>query len=306
MVGSLSAPALALTEEAVSLGLLQGTLALPPLAAGNRVPAVLILAGSGPVDRDGNLPGMINNSLRLVAHGLAEQGIASLRVDKRGIAESGPAGPREEDLRFQTFVDDALAWAESLRQDPRIGPIYLLGHSEGALVVTLAAQKAPKGSVSGLILLAGAGQSAAQVIERQLAEMGVSAALQAASKHITDELVQGRHVADVPPDLAALYRPSVQDYLISWLPLDPAAELARTDVPVLIVQGTIDIQISVADARLLQAARPDAKLVLIEGMNHVLKRAPANRFLNRQTYAIPLLPLADGLLPAITDFIGGR
>lgn len=302
MAGSLLSPAQAFTEETVSLGQLHGTLALPA-PEGPPVPAVLILAGSGPVDRDGNLPGMTNNSLRLVAHGLAGQGIASLRVDKRGIGESAPAALREEDLRFQTYVDDALAWAESLRQDPRIGRVYLLGHSEGALVATLAAQK---GGVSGLILLAGAGQPAAQAIGRQLADAGVSEALQAASSRITGELLQGRHVADVPPDLMALYRPSVQDYLISWLPLDPAAELTRTAMPVLIIQGTTDLQVKEADARLLLAARPQAKLILIEGMNHVLKRAPSNRFLNLQTYAIPILPLADGLLPAITSFIGDR
>jgi len=264
------------------------------------VPGVLILAGSGPVDRDGNLPGARNESLKLLPHGLADQGIASLRADKRGIGASRAAERREEDLRFGSYVADAVTWLAVLRAEPRVSRVFLLGHSEGALVATLAAQRA---EVAGLVVVAGAGEPAGRVIERQLAAAGVPEALQDASRRIITALEADQTVPDVPAELAPLFRPSVQPYLASWLPIDPVTELARVQVPMLVVQGTTDLQVGVDDARRLAAARPGAELVLIEGMNHVLKRASPDRATNVAAYADPNLPLAPGLIPPITAFL---
>jgi len=297
MIGLVSA--FAWTEKQVASADLHGTLMLPD--GEGPVPAVLMLAGSGPVDRDGNLPGFTNNSLILLAQGLAARGIASLRIDKRGIAASRAAGPNEADLRFDDYVRDAVAWLAVLRAEPRAGKLFLLGHSEGALVATLAAQRV---DVAGLVLLAGAGEPAGDAVARQLADGHAPAAVQEASKRIAARLAAGEMVQDVPLQLAPLYRPSVQAYVASWFALDPVRELGRTTCPVLIVQGTTDLQVGVTDAHKLQAARADAKLVLIEGMNHVLKDAPAERTANLQTYGAPALPLAAALVPAIADFIG--
>lgn len=292
------ASASAWMERDVNRSGLYGTLALPE--GGTPVRAVLILSGSGPTDRNGNNPAGANDSLKLLAHGLAAEGIASLRVDKRGIAASAGAGGREADLRIETYVADAIAWLDFLRGELPQSRVLLLGHSEGALIATLAARRT---DVAGLILVAGAGESADRIIARQLAAGGVRDQLQAASKRIADSLRNGQPVTDVPPELLALYRPSVQNYLISWLPLDPAAELAKTRAPALIVQGTTDVQILPEDARRLAAARPGTTLVLLEGMNHILKEAPLERRANLATYIRPDLPLAPGLLPAVVEFI---
>ena len=284
--------------EAGSAAALHGTLTLPDGAA--PVPGVLLLAGSGPVNRNGNLPGAWNDSLKLLAHALADRGVASLRADKRGIGASRAAGLREEDLRFGTYVADAVAWLAVLRAEPHVSRVSLLGHSEGALVATLAAQRA---EVAGLVLVAGAGEPAGRVIERQLAAAGVPGALQDTSRRIVAALKAGRTVADVPAELTPLFRPSVQPYLASWLPLDPAAELARVRVPVLVIQGTTDLQVGAGDARRLAAARQGTELVLIEGMNHVLKQAPPERAANLATYTDPGLPLAPGLADTIGAFL---
>lgn len=285
-------------EQALALDGLHGTLTLP--AGSARVPAVLLLAGSGPVDRDGNLPGMRNQSLALLAHGLAERGIASLRADKRGIGASAPVA--EEQLRFQTYVADALGWLMVLRAQPRVASTGLIGHSEGALVATLAAQHA---QVGALVLLAGAGRPAAQLISQQLTASGLPPALLQAADGILRQLRQGQTATDVPPELMALFRPSVQPYMRSWLPLDPATELANLRCAVLIVQGTHDLQVDAADAERLHAARPSARLVRIDGMNHLLKAAPLERAANLRIYAEPDLPLAPGLLPLLADFLHG-
>ncbi|MBN9353052.1 MAG: alpha/beta fold hydrolase [Hyphomicrobium denitrificans] len=284
-------------ERDVNRSGLYGTLVLPE--GPNPVRAVLILSGSGPTDRNGNNPAGANDSLKLVAHGLAAEGIASLRVDKRGIAASAGAGLREDDLRIETYVTDAVAWLDFLRGELPQSRVLLLGHSEGALIATLAARRT---DVAGLVLVAGAGESADRIIARQLAAGGAPDQLQAVSKRIAESLRKGQPVADVPTELLALYRPSVQNYLMSWLPLDPAAELARLTAPALIVQGTHDLQIRVEDAQRL-AAGPNSKFVLIEAMNHVLREAPKERAANLAIYGAFDKPLAPELVPAIASFI---
>jgi alpha-beta hydrolase superfamily lysophospholipase len=277
---------------------LHGTLALPD--DGTARAGILLIAGSGPVDRNGNAPGVRNDGLKLLAHGLAARGIATLRADKRGVGDSRAAMRSEQTLRFDTYVEDAVGWLAVLRTHCPTGRVFVLGHSEGALVGTMAAQRAP---VAGVILIAGLGTPAGAVIERQLAEAGVPSSLRDTAHRIIAALERGERLDDVPAELSALFRPSVQSYLISWLRLNPAIELTKVPAPVLLLQGTNDLQVSVADARALAASRRDATLTLIEGMNHVLKTAPPERTANLATYADPTIPLAADLLPAIIGFV---
>ncbi len=297
-------------SEPISLetmtGTLYGTLELPNTS--EPYPVVLIHPGSGPTDRDGNsaqLPGK-NDSLKLLAEALADEGIASLRIDKRGIGESAPAGLEERALRFGTYIDDAAAWLDLLQSDARFSDIVMLGHSEGSLIGMVAAQRA---DVDAFISLAGAGEPAADTLGRQLS-VQLPRPLLEESKEVIASLEEGETVQPLPEGIAAvpaigdaLFRPNVQPYLISWFQYDPAEEVARLEMPVLVVQGTTDIQVRVEDAELLSAAQPDAELVILEGMNHVLKDAPANRALNLATYANPDLPLTDGLVEAISSFV---
>lgn len=293
------------TEQTVSIdggpAPLRGTLTMP--AGEADVDAALILSGSGPTDRNGNVPGGYNNSLSLLAHDLAITGIASLRVDKRGIAESLLAAPREQEMRIGIYVEDAVRWLDFLEAQPRIRRLFLIGHSEGALVATLAAQRK---SVSGIVTIAGAGRPLAALIDEQLAASNVSADLQARAGEILRHLEKGETIADVPPELASLFRPDVQPYMISWLAYDPAAELAKLSIPALIIQGTRDLQASLADAERLAEAHDGATFLIVEDMNHVLKIAPADRAGNLRLYADPGVPLAPALVPAIADFIGAR
>ena len=280
---------------------LHGTLLTPPGASA----VAVILPGSGPTDRDGNSPmGVAAGTYRLLAEGLADQGIATLRIDKRGIAASAAAGPAEADLRFDAYAADARAWAAEAAARAGKPCAWLIGHSEGALVAlkAVAGGDDPESSkVCGLILLAGAGRPAGVVLREQLTALPDPLKTQAYDA--LTELEAGRTVAEPPAALAALFRPSVQPYLISWLPLDPAMLLAAYDGPVFIGQGTTDIQVGVIDAQALAAADPDATLKLWDGVNHVLKTAPADRAANLATYADPALPLAPGVVEDVADFI---
>ncbi|MDX2006992.1 MAG: alpha/beta fold hydrolase [Meiothermus sp.] len=280
---------------------LYGTLELP--AGSGPFVVALIHPGSGPTDRDGNtrgLPGK-NDSLKLLAEGLAAQGVASLRVDKRAVGKSVQPGLKEEEVTLDTFAADALAWIAFLRKDRRFSRVAFIGHSEGALIGLLASSQA-----DGYVSLAGAGRPLDVVLTEQLeANPANPPALIEESKKIMAELKAGRTVAQVSPVLAPLFRPSVQPFLISSFRRDPARLMAGLQTPALIVQGTTDIQVAVKDAQALAAANPRARLVLLEGMNHVLKAAPAERNANLATYFNPSLPLANSLVENIAQFLKG-
>ncbi|MGG5291685.1 alpha/beta hydrolase [Pseudomonas shirazensis] len=279
-------------------GVLYGSLLLPQ--QDTPPPVVLIIAGSGPTDRDGNNPagGRIDNLKRLALL-LAGEHIASVRFDKRGVAASQPATPDERNLSVEAYVADTVAWAHKLKADPRFGPLILLGHSEGALIATLAAEQA---GASAVISLSGSGRPVAEVIREQLAQRLPPAQL-AQGTALLDSLQAGQTSLNVPVPLRQVFRPTVQPYLISLLRQDPAAAFAQLQVPALIIQGRNDVQVDVADAELLKAAKPDAQLVLIDGMNHTLRISPRDISGQRETYQNPELPLARELGQRIVAFI---
>ena len=277
-------------------GEIKGTLLIPETV--NKPTVVLIIAGSGPTDRNGNNPMMTNNSLKMLAEGLAENGIASLRYDKRGVAQSMSAGTKEIDLRFEDYVNDAKAWVGLLDKDARFEDIVILGHSEGSLIGMLAAQKA---AVKKFVSLAGVGAPAAEIIRKQLKAQPPVVLQQ--TEPILSKLEKGEAVDSVPPMLFSLFRPSVQPYMISWFKYDPAKELAQLEKPILIIQGTTDIQVGLEDAEKLYKANDNAQKEIIEGMNHVLKKAEADRMKNIQTYSDPNLALHPQLIPIIVSFV---
>jgi uncharacterized protein len=276
---------------------LHGTLLTPETVTA----VAVVIPGSGPTDRDGNSPlGVAASTYRLLAEGLAAQDIATLRIDKRGIGASAAAGPAEPDLRFNDYSADARAWAIEAARLTGKPCAWMIGHSEGALVA-LKAVEGDDDKICGLILLSGAGRPAGAILREQLASLPQPMKDQALA--VLTELEAGRTVADTPPALVALFRPSVQPYLISWLPLDPAVLIAAYDGPAFIGQGTTDIQVSTTDAEALAAADPQATLKLWDGVNHVLKTASADRAANAATYAAPALPLAPGVAEDVAVFI---
>lgn len=280
-------------------GTLTGSLLVPAVSA--PMPVALIIAGSGPTNRDGNspiLPGKNNSNLQL-AQVLAAAGIASLRYDKRGIGASAGAMVSESALRFDNYVDDAAKWVALLRKDPRFSTITIIGHSEGSLIGMIAARLA---GADGYVSVAGAGRGAADIVRDQL-KAGVSAELYQQADTVIEELLAGRTYPTPPGALAGIFRLSVQPYIISWFRYLPANEVARLTIPVLIVQGTTDIQVATSEAEVLHAAKPDSKLEIIDGMNHVLKQVPAEKSAQVASYSDSTLALSPRLGEVIIAFI---
>ena len=291
-------------EEAVTLstptGDINGMLLLPD--SGTPCPIVLIIAGSGPTDMDGNTIGTDyrNNSLRQLAEALAKNGIATLRYDKRGIGKSSLAGSKEEDLRFEHYIDDAAGWTELLGKDKRFNRIVVAGHSEGSLIGMVASNKSPH--VNAYISIAGCGSPAYEIIEEQLSQQPEQIQREAAT--INKELKEGRTVENVPTYFAALYRKSVQPYLISWFCYSPSKEIAKLKIPTLILQGDRDIQVGVKEAEKLRMGRLFSSYHIIENMNHVLKECKSNDIvLQLQTYKDPEIPVKQELIEYIVSFV---
>jgi pimeloyl-ACP methyl ester carboxylesterase len=286
------------TEKEWQMGPLGGMLTIPhqPISTDT---AVLLIAGSGPTDRDGNQALMQNNSLRFLAEGWSEAGFSVLRYDKRGVGASASVSVNEAEIRFTDFVADAVAWGHEL-QAQGYAHLVLAGHSEGALIAALAAQQLS--GVIGVLSLSGAGRPAAEVIRSQL--MNQPKEVQEWAFPVLDSLVQGKQVPEVSPWLWALFRPSVQPYLISWFAFDPAGELARLEVPVLVTQGDQDLQVTMEDAEMLAQANRSAVLASITGMNHVLKQVTEGDVQdNWKSYTDPLRPIHPELLQRTLVFL---
>lgn len=276
-------------------GNIYGTLTTPP--AFSKGPVVLIIAGSGPTDRDGNNPMMKNNSLKQVAQQFAGAGIASLRFDKRGIGASAASMKKEEDLRFDDYVNDVKDWIAFLKKDARFSKVIIAGHSEGSLIGMIAAN----GHADQFISIAGAGQPAGTIIRKQLSAQPKQ--VTDIATPILDSLEAGHTVSNVSPMLYSIFRPSVQPYMISWFRYNPAEEIRKLTIPALILQGSNDLQVSADDASMLADAKKDAWLYLILGMNHVLKVIEGDRIENMKSYNDPALPISEDLMKYMIEFI---
>jgi hypothetical protein len=283
----------------------QGPLSGTLLDAGKGAPVVLIIPGSGPTDRDGNNPlGITAAPYRMLAEGLAAKGVSTVRIDKRGMFGSKAAIADANKVTIGDYAADAHSWAAAVRKQTGAKCVWLLGHSEGALVAEAAVQN-PR-DLCGAILVSGAGRKLSDVIRGQLRANPANAPVLDSAMAALDSLDRGRHVdvTNMNPALLPLFRPQVQDYLIDMFRQDPATLAATATLPLLIVQGERDIQTSTADARLLAAAQPKAKLVLIPAMNHVLKDvASDDRSANLATYADPSLPVDPKLVNAVAEFV---
>ena len=279
-----------------------GTLKIPETK--EKVPIALIIAGSGPTDRNGNNPMMTCNTYKMLSDSLTRHGIATLNYDKRLIAKSR-GDQTEDELRFEDYVEDAKSWIELLSQNKQFSEIIVIGHSEGSLIGMIASENNTK--VSKFISIAGVGSPADEILKEQLSKQLENQPITIKNQIFSyiDELKQGRLLENVPLNLNTLFRPSVQPYMISWFKYNPKDEIAKLKIPILILQGNFDIQVSENDAKLLYEANPKSKKVIIKNMNHVLKNSQSMNMNEQMTdsYNNPNTPINKELVENIVEFI---
>lgn len=280
---------------------LYGTLTVPKVATGP-VPVILIVAGSGPTDRNANSPaGIRSNTYAQLAWRLAEQGIASLRYDKRGIAASRGAMDSAIVARttMQDYANDVRNLADSLHADHRFSKVILVGHSEGSALSIMAAHDGAP--VAGVVSMAGMGRPFATVLREQLAQQLDSTTLKMYDTSMTAYLA-GRD-PPVPSYLASLFVPALRNYLRSMMAFD-AKEVGRLHCPVLVLQGSYDLQVTMADAEALHAADPSSELVVLPGDTHMFKVAASkDRVAETPTYVDPTMPIDPKLVTTISEWI---
>ena len=257
----------------------------------------IIISGSGPTDRDGNNTSLKSDYLKMLAEGLFENGISSYRYDKRGVGNSIGNIQSGNDIKFSDYINDVVSIINHFKDTKEYKRIVVIGHSEGALIGMIASRLIADSFIS----IAGAGEDYLTLIQRQLSIQPPY--VKSMSDPVIEKLKNKELVDSVPPLLNSLFNKTVQQYLIDASSYDPKEEISKLDIPVLIVQGSNDIQIEIKDAQLLHNAAKKSRIEIIQGMNHVFRQAPENRLLNMQTYGNPELSIDNSLVNLIVDFL---
>lgn len=288
--------------EEVSAGYLKGIKLAPDASA----KLVLIIPGSGPIDRDGNTPLGESKIYRRLATALFDAyGLASVRVDKRGMFSSRAPGVDPNAVTMRDYADDARRWVNRLRGESPEGCVWILGHSEGGLTALLAGQN-PEG-ICGLVLAAAPGRKTGDILREQLAANPANAPLLPQAFAAIAALEKGERVdvSKLAPPMHGLFYPAVQGFIMDQMQYDPAELIAAISLPVLILQGEFDLQISPErDAERLHKAAPGSKLVLLPGVTHVLKRAASGSLEdNYATYTDPHARVDESVVEAVGGFI---
>ena len=287
----------AFTKENIAVNsLLNGSL-YTPIKAPKKANLVILIAGSGPTNRDGNQIGLTNNSLKLLAEALASNGIAVYSYDKRIFAQMASGKLDESSLTFDDFIEDAIDVIDYFKNQKKYHSITIAGHSEGALIGLVAAN----GNANAYISIAGAGRPIDEVLLEQIGKQAPF--LKEEVEKYLATLKIGNTFELKNQMLASLFRASVQPYMISWIKYHPQNELKKLQIPTLLINGNKDIQVSVQDAQLLQQAKPDAQLRIIPNMNHVFKEIKGDDVENKASYTNPELPICNELTSIITTFI---
>lgn len=257
----------------------------------------IIIAGSGPTDRNGNQNFLKNNALKKLAENLTNKGISTFRYDKR-IVKQIRKGDVDKDLMFDDFVNDATDVINYFKEKETYSKIYVIGHSQGSLVGMLAAKE----NADGFISLAGAGQNIGDVIVDQVTKMAPKLGEEA--QKVVDKLKKGETTTEYPQALASVFSIDIQPFMINWMQYNPTEIISELKIPVLIVNGTKDLQVSEEEAQLLKDANEDAELKIIENMNHVFFNIEGDDLENSKSYNEAFRPISTELVDAIVEFIG--
>ncbi len=270
---------------------------MPPGATGP-VPLAVIFSASGTTDRNGNnfsIPGK-NDSLRQLASGLASEGVATFRFDKRGSGEAYPLGRDETELRFDQYIQDGIAVLSRFADDPRFTRRMAIGHAEGGLVAAAAFNRIDDAEtlLDALVLLCPTGKSPLATVEESLADTPGEHVREA--RAIMEALRRGARYPEPSEYFAGFFRPSFQGYLSSWFAYDPVVEVVAARIPVILVRGARDIHIREEDFRILADARPSASAFVVPGMNHALKEVSGDEDDNYDSFTDPDRKLGAGLV----------
>lgn len=285
-----------MTEEVAVNAVLNGTLYKPENAS-KKTKLVILIAGSGLPDRNGNQLGAKNNSLKFLAEGLAKKNYAVYSFDKRPIAELKSGVFKESEMNIDILISDVKDIVAYFKAKKQFSKIIIAGHSEGSLI----GMNAAKENADAFISLAGAGRAVDEIIVEQIVKRAPM--LKEETQNYFEQLKKGEKVEVKNQALAPIFRESVQPYMMSWLQHNPQQEIKALQIPILIVNGTKDVQVPVEDADLLHKASPKSELAIIENMNHIFKEVKGDDAENLKTYSNADLPVMPELIERMASFL---
>ncbi|HEY5686733.1 MAG TPA: alpha/beta hydrolase [Yeosuana sp.] len=283
-----------ITQEIAINNLIDGTLLIPNNE--EKPNLVIIIGGSGPTDRNGNQSFLKNNSLKNLAEELSSNNIATFRYDKR-IVKQIKQGNIDRNIIFDDFVTDAISVLTYFKKRNSFNHIVILGHSQGSLVGMLAAQ----GRADGFISLAGVAQSIDNIVIEQIAKTYPSLSKEA--ERVFDYLRKGKKTDNYPMELASVFNKDIQSFMMNWMQYNPQEEIKKLQMPILILNGTKDLQVEPKEAQLLHEAVPSSSLELIDNMNHVLVTIEGDNLENSKSYNESLRKTAPQLIEALLRFV---
>lgn len=302
-----SAPVERPIEAAGPKGPLKGTL-LTPAGADARTPVVLIIPGSGPTDRDGDNPlGVKGGSYRQIAEGLAERGVSSVRIDKRGMFASAGAIADPNAVTIADYAADTREWIGSILKATGARCVWLLGHSEGGLIALASTTRAGP-ELCGLVLAAAPGRKLGDVMREQFKRNPANAPILEPALSAIDALEAGKSVpvTDLPFPLDRIFNPAIQPFLTSLMSYDPPALARAYSGPILVLHGENDIQITAEDAQALASARPGVRRVEFKGLNHLFRPSGSSPQETQASYGDPFGKVPPEVPQAIVDFLRAR
>ena len=261
-------------------------------------PLVIFVHGSGNVDRNGNQATMNANAnyIKMLNDSLVSKGIAFYRFDKRTATPSNMKFIMSN-MTFEGFVDDINVIINTFKDDDRFSSITLIGHSQGSLIAMLVDHS----HIDNYISLAGPSQSVDQTIVEQVRFQNGDVIANKVESHFK-ELSEKGSIENVDPMLMSLFNKPTQPFMLSWMAYKPSEEIKSVKLPILILNGNKDIQVSVSDAETLHKSNPKSKLVIIDNMNHVLKTIEKDED-NMASYMSSDYPLSQELVEVIATFI---
>lgn len=278
-------------------GAIFGTLLEPSKNPGSSL--VIITAGSGPTDRNGNTPLLEGRSdaLKALAYSLKDNSIASFRYDQR------PSGKSIKTMKDRTtdinmLVDDLVKCIRYIKQNKNYERIYLIGHSQGAIVSVLAAQKE---DVAGVILVTGPGRPIDEIMVEQYANIRPDIVNQV--KEEMKSIREGRDSVVQDEEMKRVFNEENRSFLRSWMAYDPPKEVRKLKSPICVIYGTSDSQVTPVEIQFYGDIINDRNSKIVNNMNHVLKVSPKDAKENQKRYTDPSYPIHPELVSTIMEFI---
>jgi len=247
-----------------------------------KVPLIIWVHGSGNVDRNGNQAGtpIKANYIKQFRDAVNKENIAFFSFDKRTANKKN-----REYLKGTKITDFGLDIAKIVyhfKKENRFSKIILAGHSQGSLIAMLALK-----NVDAYVSIAGAGETIDKTIVKQISKNNPTI---------------HKKITVVNPFLISIFAKQNQEFLYSWMQINPIEEIKKINIPILIVNGDKDLQVKVEDAEMLHQANQNSELVIIKNMNHVLKDIQKDED-NLASFYSDSYPISTKLIDVITKFV---